>query len=298
MVAAALLMTQGCSLSKLTTDQTAGLLSTGSIALDRESDLQFAREALPASLKTLETFLINSPENKELLLLLAKGFNSYAFVFLETDLEEARLNGTQKEVETLSRRAVLHYMRARSYAFMLLDFPELKKAALGGDLKALGKHLKDTSKQDAPALFWAAYGWASAINLSQEDADMVGALPIVEAIMGRVIKLDPNYMAGSPMLFIGTYYASRPKMFGGDPDKAKASFERAMVDHGESNLLISFMYGRFYAAQVQDRDLFNKMMVKILEADVAKHPDMRLNNELARHRARFWLEHADELFFE
>ena len=295
---AALALMAGCSLSQLTTDQTASLLATGSVALDRESDLVFAREAIPASLKTLETFLINSPHNKDLLFLLTKGFNAYAFVFLEGDLEKARLKGSEEEVESLNRRAVLHYLRARTYGFILLDFPELERAALDGDLKTLKASLKDLGKDDVPALFWTVQAWASSINLSQDDPDMIGALPVVELMMGRIMALDPNYLSGSPYILMGTYYASRPPMFGGDPQKAKDFFEAGLERHGEQNLLIPYMYGRFYGAQVQDRALFNKMMARVLKAEVTDHPDFRLQNEATRDRARFWVEHSDNIFFE
>jgi len=288
----------GCSLSQLTTDQTASLLATGSVALDRESDLVFARDAMPASLKTLETFLINSPNNQDLLFLLTKGFNAYALLFLEGDLEKARLEGTEREVESLNRRAVLHYLRARTYGFILLNYVELEEAALSGDLEALGKALEGLQKDDVPALFWTTQAWASAINLSQDDPDMVGALPVVEKMMRRVMKLDGNYLAGSPYIFMGSFFASRPRMFGGDPDEAKKYFQTALERYGEVNLLVPYMFGRLYAVQVQDRALFNNMMAKVLEAEVTEHPDFRLQNEAARERARFWVDHVDDLFFE
>jgi tetratricopeptide (TPR) repeat protein len=268
------------------------------VALDRESDLVFARDAMPASLKTLETFLINSPNNQDLLFLLTKGFNAYALLFLEGDLEKARLEGTEREVESLNRRAVLHYLRARTYGFILLNYVELEEAALSGDLEALGKALEGLQKDDVPALFWTTQAWASAINLSQDDPDMVGALPVVEKMMRRVMKLDGNYLAGSPYIFMGSFFASRPRMFGGDPDEAKKYFQTALERYGEVNLLVPYMFGRLYAVQVQDRALFNNMMAKVLEAEVTEHPDFRLQNEAARERARFWVDHVDDLFFE
>jgi hypothetical protein len=287
-----------CNLNKITTDSTAPVLANGSVALDRESDLQFAREALPASLKTLETFLINSPDNPDLLLLLAKGFNSYAYGFVEADLEKARLSGSQDEVDRLSRRAVLHYLRARTYGFTLLDFPELEDAALNGDLDKAARLVKDLEKDDAPALFWTTQAWGAAVSLAQDDPDMVASLPMIELFLNRLLKLNPNYFAGSPMALAGTYHASRPAMFGGNPDKAKESFEKGMKAHGDRNLLIPYLYARFYATQVQDRALFNELMVKVLEADVTQYPDLRLQNEIARERARFWVENSQELFFE
>ena len=298
LVLVALALCTSCNLNKITTDSTAPVLANGSVALDRESDLEFAREALPASLKTLETFLINSPDNPDLLLLLAKGFNSYAYGFLEADLEKARLHGSQEEVDRLSRRSVLHYLRARTYGFRLLDFPELEAAALGGDLVRAQRLLKDLEKDDAPALFWTLQAWGAAVNLAQDDPDMVSSLPMIELFMDRLIALDANYFAGSPLALAGTYHASRPAMFGGNPDKAKVFYDRAMEAAGDRNLLIPYLYARFYATQVQDRELFNALMVQVLEADVAKHPELRLQNEIARARARFWVENSQELFFE
>ncbi len=294
----ALVAIGGCNLNKFTADSTAPVMAAGSIALDRESDLQFAEDALPASLKTLETFLVNSPDNPELLLLLTKGFNSYAFGFLEAHLERARLHGTQIEVDTLSRRAVLHYLRARTYGFRLLNYQELESAALGGDLEGAKRLAGNLTKDDVPALFWVVQAWGAAINLAQDDPDMVAALPVIEIFMNRVIALDPGYFAGSPLGLAGTYHASRPVMFGGNPELAKELFDRGMKSHGDQNLLIPYLYARFYATQTQDRELFNSLMAGILEADVTAHPDLRLNNEIARARARFWVENVQELFFE
>lgn len=288
----------GCSMNKIAADSTAHLLADGAVALDRESDLEFARDAFPASLKTLETFLINSPTNPKLQFLLTYGFNSYAYGFLEGDLEKARLHGTQEEVDRLTRRAILHYLRARYYGFKVLDYPALEKAALAGDADRVRQHLANLEKADVPPLFWTTHAWAGAINLAQDDPDMVGALPVVELFLERILELDPGYKESMPRVFMATYFASRPPMFGGKPEEAKVFYDKAMNAHGDENLLIPYLYARFYATQVQDRRLFNELMAKVLEADAAQYPDLRLSNEIARERARFWVQNVDELFFE
>ena len=61
----------GCNLNAFTVNSTAPVLKAGSVALDRESDIQHARAAGPASLLTVETFLVSSPDNKNLLEILA-----------------------------------------------------------------------------------------------------------------------------------------------------------------------------------------------------------------------------------
>ena len=285
----------GCNLNKLTANTTSGMLDFGSVAMDREADVEFARHAFPASLKTLETFLVSSPSNESLLLLVARGYNSYAFGIIEGDLERAMVEGaTDEEIEQITRRAMLHYLRGSAYGFRLLGDDELEQAARSGDLKALDARLAKVTAKQAPALFWAGYGWASAINLAKDDPELVSGLSAVQRIMHRVYELAPDYNAGAPIVFHGVLHASTPVVFGGKPDEAKKYFDQAMREHGE-NLLVPYFYARFYCVQVQDRACFTDLMKRVHEADVTAHPDLRLNNEIARQRARFWSKHVDDI---
>jgi hypothetical protein len=288
----------GCNLNRLTANTTAGMLDFGSVAMDREADIEFARYAFPASLKTVETFLVSSPDNEHLLLLLARGYNSYAFGILESDLDRAKLEGTDEAIEDLVRRSKIHYLRGREYGFRLLNNAKLKDAAFADDFATLDAELAKLKKEDMPGLFWAAYGWASATNLSIDDPDLVASLPVIERLMLRAYELEPGYNEGSPILFHAVYAASKPQMAGGDPAVAKKYFDEAMASHGESNLLVPFLYARFYCAQTQDRKLFDELMNKIASADVSKYPETRLMNEIARDRARFWSAHVDEIILE
>jgi hypothetical protein len=286
----------GCNLNKLTANTTSGMLEFGSVAMDREADVEFARHAFPASLKTLETFLVSSPKNESLLLLVARGYNSYAFGIVEGDLERAMVEGgTDEQIEDLTRRAMLHYLRGSAYGFRLLGDEELEQAARSGDLKALDARLAQVKLEQAPALFWAAYGWASAINLAKDDPELVSGLSAVQHLMKRVYELDPGYNAGAPILFHGVMHASTPVVFGGKPDEAKRYFDEAMREHGEENLLVPFLYARFYCVQVQDKKCFTDLMSRVREADLTTYPDLRLTNEIARERARFWSQHVDDI---
>ncbi|MEM6993469.1 MAG: TRAP transporter TatT component family protein [Myxococcota bacterium] len=292
------LATSGCNLNRITANSTSGMLAYGSIAMDREADVEFARYAFPASLKTLETFLVNSPENENLLLLLARGYSSYAFAILEHDLDVAHHTGPDELVDSLERRAKIHYLRGREYGFRLLNRPALEEAARNDDYETLDKELAALSEKDAPGLFWAAYGWSSAINLAKDDASMLTALGTIERLMARMVELDEDYNGGAPLLFHGVYHSAKPAMFGGKPELSKEFFDRAMASHGDSNLLVPFLYARFYCPQVQDRALFDELMGKISAADLTAHPNMRLNNEVARQRAMYWTKHVDEIILE
>ncbi|MEX1363167.1 MAG: TRAP transporter TatT component family protein [Nannocystaceae bacterium] len=284
----------GCNIKKITANTTAKNLEYGSVALDREADLEFVRYAFPASLKTIETFLVSSPDNRSLLLLLARGYNAYAFAIVEADLERAQIDGPEERIESLSRRAKLHYLRAREYGFRWLDEPKLKEVAMAGDLEALDAELAKLEAEDVPGLFWAVYGWGSAVNLAKDDPQMMSGLSAVEKMMNRVYELDPHYNSGSPYALLGVYHASKPPALGGEPEVAKKYFDEGLAAHPE-NLLLPYLTARFYAPMVQSRELFDEMIGKVADADVTEYPDLRLNNEIARERARFWAMHVDEI---
>jgi hypothetical protein len=144
----------GCDLQRLTVNQTADVLFQGSVALDREADPQFAREAMPASLKTLETFLASAPDNEKLLEMLARGYYSYSFAFLEGDLERARTYmAEEEEIKLISSRAVGFYLRARDYGFDLVGSDAFRTAALAGDEAKIKSELKKLKKGHAAGLF-------------------------------------------------------------------------------------------------------------------------------------------------
>src|SRR6185503_8166966 len=126
-LALVLLPLAGCKsfFNKFTADSTANALRNGAPAIDTQSDPQFVREAIPASLMPVETFLYSSPENKILLETLAQGYSQYAFGFLEDDIE-AMGDSDGDAKARLMRRATDFYDRAAGYGLRLASIEEPK----------------------------------------------------------------------------------------------------------------------------------------------------------------------------
>jgi TRAP transporter T-component len=55
-------------------------------------------------------------------------------------------------------------------------------------------------------------------------------------------------------------------------------------------------YARRYAVAVQNRELFHKSLVEVLQTDPAVWPDQRLANEIAHRKARRYLKREKEWF--
>ena len=85
-------------------------------------------------------------------------------------------------------------------------------------------------------------------------------------------------------------------MFGGNPEKSKEYFIKAMHGEGEEFLLNRFIYAKLYAITMQDEEVFDKIIEEILTAPQSKIAEMNLANETAKEKAAALKEKRNELF--
>ena len=115
--------------------------------------------------------------------------------------------------------------------------------------------------------------------------------------MEWVLERDEAYFNGNPHVFLGIYHAALPPTLGGKPDKALAHFKRAEELTGGSSLMVPVQMARFYARRVFDRDLYESLLRRVLEAPGDIGPaELTLQNEVARSMARNLLSKTDEFF--
>ena len=293
----AAVVTTACGpiVKQMTVSSATEIFQEGQAAFYREEDLQLAEQALASNLKLFEVLLQTSPDNQALLLLASQGFAAYTFAFVE---DKIAASPTDPEVAHLYReRASRLYLRGRNYGFRLLELRHKPLVtALHADLPAFREALQALQKEDVPALFWTAYGWAGSINWSRDRPDMVADLPRVVAMMRRALELDEAYFYAGPHLFFGVYYASRSPALGGNPSRAKFHLDRALDLTGGNFLLARLFIADPYAVQMQDRALCETQLRLILDAPDDLLPEQRLMNQVAKARARLLLERIDELF--
>ena len=267
--------------------QTIAVTTVGNIANDgfsaitEEGDLSFAEEALPGNIKLLEVMLKNDPENERLLTLVSQGYSSYALGFLEDSLQD---------------RARDFYMRGRDFGLRMLRKDAGVARALDGTIDDLRVVLAARDKDLVPAAFWTAFGWGSYIYLSLDNMDAIGDLPRAEALMEFVAQHDSTYYFGGAHVFLGTLFGSRPRMLGGNPERAKAHFETALRLNGGKFLMTYVYYARSYAVQTQNEQLFNELLTKVENASLDILPEFRLANAFAKQKARRLLSNQSELF--
>jgi hypothetical protein len=293
----ALVLGVGCNMTKFTANTTSKVIKVASNALNQESDPELARAAAPASLKTIEGFLLAAPDNEIYLHTLAKGYCEYAFGFLDNDAEELRFAGKDDEADHLAKRATNLYLRCLNYGLKLMPDPEgWEKALWNDDLPTFEGRLAKTDEDHVPGMFFMALGLASSINLNRDDIDMIAYLPRAEMMFERVVKLDERYHNASAHMALGMLKTTQSKSLGGKPEEGLKHFERAIELTGGKYLMPMVLMARNYGIGTNNRKFFHDTLVKVLQTDPAIWPDQRLANELAHIRARRYLSYEKELF--
>lgn len=272
-------LTPGCLPNKrLTVGAAASLLEDVARASYRQSDLRTIRQGMPAYLLLMDGMLQAVPDNERLLIAAAQGYSSFASAFMgEEDREYAKALAA----------------KAKDYALRALESKGIR-----GNLDEFGASVATLGKGDMEYVFWGAATWASWIGLNLDSMEALADLPKVEILMRRALELDEAFYYGGPHLFMGIWYSSRPKMAGGDLDKARWHFTRAL-ELGQGRFLMAHVYyADLYARRIQDRDLFTSILERVLQTPADVIPDLTLLNTVAQAKAKALLDSADDYFFD
>ncbi|MCA9606877.1 MAG: hypothetical protein KC619_14825 [Myxococcales bacterium] len=295
---AALLTQAGCDLTRFTANSTANMFSRAGGALERHFDYELAGDALPGSIMQLEGVFSVIPDNEQLALTLMRAYVSYTFGWLEDELQQAQDRGDFEEEERITARARLLYERARNIGIHLMRLrdPNVDQVLEGGYegwLAYIQEHY--TSADDVPILFWTGYAWGSAINAGRDDPEMILSLPYARACVEHAASIDESYFNYGALTFLGVVNAALPEALGGNPDRAREYFERALEVTDRHFFTVQVSYARTYAVQTQNRDLFIRLLREVVDGG-DPNPQARLANRIARRQAIRWLRRTDQLF--
>ncbi len=261
--------------------QATPIFNFGVQAIFAESDLQFARQAIPANLKLLEGMWRADPKNKSLLLQLTRGYASYALAFLE---------------DTAEVRASKMYLKARSFGIRLLQLYAPFKNGIPPRENQFNQALHQLPREALPAVFWTAFAWGGWINLNSGDPQAVADLNRVESMMKWVLEKEESYFFGAAHLFFGSIYGALPRMLGGDPEKARQEFERCLEISQGKFILANIYLAKYYAYPLLDEEIFQTVLQRTLDAPDDILPGYELLTAVAKAKARYLLAQQDELF--
>lgn len=276
----------GCSVRHLVIGRIGSAVAGGGTTFSADDDPDLVGDALPFTLKFIESLIAESPKDVNLLTAAARGFTQYTYGWVDLPDSPAAANG----------RATRLYLRARDYGLRALSasVPEFPSVIERNPELAIAR----AQKRDVPALYWTAASWALAIAGSKDDPELLADLPVVDAMIRRAAALDPDYDSGAIDSFLISYEASRSFISSDAGTAARKHFDRAVALSGGASASPYVAAAEAFAIPSQDRGEFESLLGKALAVDVDARPEWRLQNLLAQRRANWLLVHADELFVE
>ncbi len=276
-----MLLPTACLTNKtLTVGATASLLEDVARSANRQSDLELVRQGMPAYLMLIDGMVEAVPDNKRLLITAAQTYASYASAFVQdTDKAHARLL----------------FSRARQYALRALEQIGVQDPP-ASSFEDFEKQIKALGKNDVPYLFWAGSCWANWISLNLRSMEARAEIPRVELMMRRVLELDEAFYYGGAHIFMGIMDASRPPIAGGDLNRARDHFLKAIELGGKKFLMARVYYANYYARKALDRQLFVSTLETVLDTPADVEPALTLLNTVAHVKAKKMLALTDEYF--
>ena len=146
-----------------------------------------------------------------------------------------------------------------------------------------------------PFLYWTGASWGAAISSGKDHPELLADLPAVRAVLERGLALREDFQAGALHAALISLDALSP-MMGGDPQRAKQHFERALALSGGHDASLFVTWAASVAVATQDRAGFDAALERALAIDPDAFPAKRLANLVAQRRARLLQGRADDLF--
>lgn len=303
-----------CDMKKFTVRQTAPVLKIGARVLERFQDPEFARQAAPASLATIEGMLEVLPKNRILLEVLAKGLYEYTFAFLERTYVDLSEDNPEK-AETYRRRARIHYLRVYELGLRMLRLDGVSITFQKTPVSVIRAKVKRLGKKAVPGLIWTGVGAGGAVKMGMDQPWLLGWVSKIPVLLRRAASLNPRYNHAMAFAALAMVHA-RDRMTGGSALRAKKHFERALKLTGRRFLMWVVLFAEMWAWQFQQvkyetvgsgpsarrvavhpadkKALFVSLLDEVQRFPLARAPETRLANTLAKQWARRLRRKVDE----
>jgi hypothetical protein len=267
----------GCAI--VVSSAASGLTESISDSVLNQDDPETAKAALPTFMVLLDGMVRDNPDDPVLLASGATLYASYGAIFAEDPVRAERLTS-----------------RARNYAHSAIcivykpscDWP-------GATYDEFVLTLDGIGPKQGEYLY--TYGFASLAYLRAHSSDWnsLAELPQMEALFDRYMDINGDEVNGAVYTYMGILLTLRPPALGGEPERAREYFEKAIALTGGKDLGAKVEYARGYAKLLYERELHDRLLNEVLQADPYQD-GYTLSNILAKEQAKALLAEADDYF--
>lgn len=248
-------------------------------AMMDQDDPETVRQAAPAYLLMLDSFVQGDPENPSMLYNTSALYAAYGGVFVDEPVRAQKL--TARAWAYAQRALCIEYADACNIDQISFD--------------DWNTFVAERGPQDAEALFNVATSWLAFAQANASDYAVLAQLPKAEALLNRLGDINEGYEEGNILLYLGILNSIRPAALGGNPEKGQAYFKQAIELSEGTDLGAKVSYARFYARTLYERELHDTLLKEVLAADPTVGASTLLN-VMAQDEAKRLLESADEYF--
>lgn len=276
---AALAVLAGCT--ALVSSTTGRMADSLAEAIVNQNDVETVRQAAPAYLVLLDGLIAEDPDNPHVLAAGAELYSSYAGAFVDDPERAAKLATKGRDY---GWRGLCAQRRSMCDTWTA-PYDEFEAG------------VETLTEKDLPAAFACAGAWATWIRLHRDDWSAVADKARVDALIRRVVALDPDFRQGAAYVYLGVLESLLPAALGGRPEQGREAFERAIELSGGRNLMSKVLLAGEYARLTFDRELHDRLCREVVDSP-AESPGLTLSNTLAKEQARRLLATSDEYFGE
>lgn len=267
----------GCA--SLISSATSGFTDNLSASILNQDDPETARAALPTFMVTIDSLLRNNPDDPDLLASGATLYASYGAIFADDTVRASRL--TTRARRYASTAMCETYTPSCNWADN--NYDEFV-ATLDGIKPKHGE-------------FLYTYGFASLVYLRAHSSDWnsLAELPQIEALFNRYLDISGDEVNSAVYTYMGILLTLRPPALGGEPERAREYFEKAIALTDGHDLSAKVEFARGYAKLLYERELHDRLLNEVMAAD-PYHDGFTLSNVLAKEQAAVLLAEADDYF--
>ena len=146
------------------------------------------------------------------------------------------------------------------------------------------EELNNVNKSRLDYLYAYATSSANWIRIKSNDWNTLIELPIVEAMLQKIIELEPGYAEGRAQLYLAVMRSQLPPALGGKPEMGRSHFELAINYSNGKDLIVKVEYARTYARLVFNQGLHDRLLGEVINSNPIVQ-DLTLSNILAQQKA-------------
>ena len=269
--------TSGCS--TLMNRAVSGVSENLTTSILDQDDPETVRQAVPAYLILLDSFVAGDPEDAAGLRRTSALYAAYGSTLVDDPERASKLTG----------RAWDYGQRA-----LCLEY-KIDCEIRSVQFDDWSSFLESRNTDDAPALFDFASAWLAFMQAHSSDFVTLAELPKAEALLETLEQINEGYEEANINLYLGILKSLRPPALGGDFDAAQGYFLKAIELSDGKDLNAKVSYARFYARTLYERELHDELLNDVVSADPSDGASTLLN-VLAQDEAKLLLETADDYF--